>query len=92
MYVATTEDLNTSFQTEQFLSNEYIIYKDVFGIPYKRKMITNHGYFIRYMQTGFYKMYWMNIVNSELYIFNDRESDEFIEMHVLAPQTYVTKM
>jgi len=54
-------------------------------------MITNHGYFIRLCSTGYYKMYWMSLVNSELYIFNDRESDEHIEMHVLTPLSYVIK-
>jgi len=78
-------------QTE-FLSNEFITYKDMFGVPYKKKMIHNHGYFIRKMQTGYYKMYWMSLVNSELYVFNDRDSEEHIEMHVLSPKTFVTKI
>ncbi len=63
----------------------------MFGIPFKKRMITNHGYFIRLCSTGYYKMYWMSLVNSELYIFNDRESDEHIEMHVLTPLSYVIK-
>ena len=60
-------------------------YKDMFGVPFKRKMVTNHGYFIRRIETGYYKMYWMSLVNSELYIFNDRDSDNYIELHLLTP-------
>jgi hypothetical protein len=44
----------------------------MFGVPYKKKMMTNHGYFIRKIKTGYYKKYYMSLVNSELYVFNDR--------------------
>ena len=77
---------------EDLFINTDIIYKDGFGVPYKKTMTKNYGYFIRKMQTGYYKMYWMSLINSELYIFNDRESDNYIEMHVLTPCTYVSKV
>ena len=54
-------------------------------------MIVNHGYFIRKLHTGFYKMFWMSLVNSELYIFNDRNADDHIEMHILTG-CYVNKI
>ena len=54
-------------------------------------MTKNYGYFIRQIETGYYKMYWMSLINTELYIFNDRESDDYIEMHILTPSAYVTK-
>ena len=44
----------------------------MFGVPYKKKMMTNHGYFIRRIKTGYFKKYYMSLVNSELYVFNDR--------------------
>ena len=54
-------------------------------------MIVNQCYFTRKLNTGFYKIYWMSLVNSELYFFNDRDADNYFEMHILT-NSYVNKI
>jgi hypothetical protein len=77
--------------TNDFISNQYAIYQDNFGIPYKRKMIVNAGYFTRKLSTGYYKKFWMSLVNTELYFFNDRDCETYSDMFILT-RCYVTKI
>jgi len=54
-------------------------------------MIVNHGYFIRESETGYFKKYFMSLVNSELHVFSHKESETHIEMHILQG-CFVTKI